>query len=55
LLLGLWLKLHYPDGLPWFFLINTPTIGLAASLSGLLPKAQQAVSQQLAMGRPALL
>jgi hypothetical protein len=48
LLLGLWLKLHYPDGLPWFFLVNTPTIGLAAFIWGLLPKPQQeAVSEQL--------
>jgi hypothetical protein len=41
LAIGLWLKLHDPDNLALFFLVNAPVIGIGSALWGLFPKAEQ--------------
>lgn len=46
---GIWLKLHHPDGLPIYFLINAPTIGLMSLVWRLLPKRfQEQVGEAMA-------
>jgi hypothetical protein len=39
--IGLWLKLHDPDNLALFFLVNAPVIGIGSALWGLFPKTEQ--------------
>ncbi len=51
LLLGIWLKLHRPQGLPYYFLINAPTLGLTSLVWRLLPKpVLEGVGEQVAVG-----
>jgi hypothetical protein len=51
LLVGIWLKLHHPQGIPIYLLINAPTLGVTSLVWRLLPKrAQEQVGESVAAG-----